>query len=93
VGERCLPLQDARHRLDKVYLSEMIESEGPPGPPCFAPRIMREKPPVRNFQLPGDTRTYDGRTKLEHWLADYTQRYTSLVVEEQLLEEETGAGR
>ncbi|KAM0923579.1 hypothetical protein ACQ4PT_005449 [Festuca glaucescens] len=71
VGERCLPELDARHRLDRVYLSEMIESEGPPGPKCFGPRIMREEPPVRNFQLPRDTRTYDGSTKPEDWLADY----------------------
>ena len=55
VGERCLPDRDARHRLDRVYLSEMIESEGPPGPRCFGPRIMREEPPMRNFQLPRDT--------------------------------------
>ncbi|KAK1607953.1 hypothetical protein QYE76_031626 [Lolium multiflorum] len=71
LGERHLPGQDARHRLDRVYLSEMIESEGPPGPKCFGPRIMREEPPVRNFQLPRDTRTYDGTTKPEDWLADY----------------------
>jgi hypothetical protein len=32
---------------------------------------MKEKPPVCNFQLPGDTKTYDGSTKLEDWLADY----------------------
>jgi hypothetical protein len=32
---------------------------------------MREEPPVRNFQLPRDTRTYDGSTKPEDWLADY----------------------
>jgi hypothetical protein len=50
--------------LDRVYLSEMIESEGPPGPPCFGPRIMREEPPVHNFQLPRDTKTYDGTTKV-----------------------------
>jgi hypothetical protein len=35
VGERCLPNRDARHRLDRVHLSEMIEAEGPPGPQCF----------------------------------------------------------
>jgi hypothetical protein len=63
VGERFLPEQDARHRLDRVYLSEMIEAEGTPGPPCFGPRIKKEEPPVRNFQLPWDTRTYDGITK------------------------------
>jgi hypothetical protein len=32
---------------------------------------MREEPPVRNFQLPQDTRTYNGSTKPEDWLADY----------------------
>jgi hypothetical protein len=71
VGERYLPDRDARHRLDRVHLSEIIEAEGPPGPQCFGPRIMREEPPVRNFQLPRDTKTYDGTTKPEDWLADY----------------------
>ncbi|KAK1600778.1 hypothetical protein QYE76_017989 [Lolium multiflorum] len=71
LGERCLPDRDARHRLDRVYLSEIIEAEGPPGPKCFGPRIMKEGPPVRNFQLPRDTKTYDGTTKPEDWLADY----------------------
>jgi hypothetical protein len=32
---------------------------------------MREEPPVSNFQLPRDIRTYDGSTKPEDWLADY----------------------
>jgi hypothetical protein len=32
---------------------------------------MKEEPPVRNFQLPRDTKTYDGSTKPEDWLADY----------------------
>ena len=32
---------------------------------------MREEPPVRNFQLPRDTKTYDGSTKPEDWLIDY----------------------
>lgn len=71
LGERCLPDRDARHRLDRVYLSELIEVEGPPGPKCFGPRIMKEESPVRNFQLPRDTKTYDGTTKPEDWLADY----------------------
>ncbi|KAK1606789.1 hypothetical protein QYE76_030462 [Lolium multiflorum] len=71
LGERCLPDRDARHRLDRVHLSAIVECEGPPGPRCFGPRIMREEPPVRNFQLPRDTRTYDGTTKPEDWLADY----------------------
>ncbi|KAK1602599.1 hypothetical protein QYE76_016868 [Lolium multiflorum] len=68
-GERCLPDRDARHRIG--YLSEMVEAEGPPGPKCFGPRIMKEEPPVRNFTLPRDTKTYDGTTKPEDWLADY----------------------
>jgi hypothetical protein len=71
LGERCLPEKDARHKMDRIYLSEMIEAEGPPGPPCFGPRIMKEEPPVRNFQLPREKRTYDGTTKPEDWLADY----------------------
>ncbi|KAK1618266.1 hypothetical protein QYE76_023783 [Lolium multiflorum] len=71
VGERHLPEQDARHRLDRVYLFEMIKAEGPPGPKWFGARIMKEEPPVRNFQLPRDTKTYDGTTKPEDWLADY----------------------
>ncbi|KAK1643827.1 hypothetical protein QYE76_061632 [Lolium multiflorum] len=71
LGERCLPDRDARHRLDRVRLSAIVECEGPPGPRCFGPRIMREEPPVRNFQLPRDTRTYDGTTKPEDWLTDY----------------------
>ena len=32
---------------------------------------MMEEPLVRNFQLPRDTRTYDGSTKPEDCLADY----------------------
>ncbi|KAK1660281.1 hypothetical protein QYE76_048440 [Lolium multiflorum] len=71
LGERCLPDRDAGHKLDRMYLSEMVEAEGPPGPKCFGPRIMREEPPVRNFTLPQDTKTYDGTTKPEDWLADY----------------------
>jgi hypothetical protein len=65
LGERCLPDRDGRHRLDRMYLSEMVEAEGPPGPKCFGPWIMKEEPPVRNFTLPRDTKTYDGTTKPE----------------------------
>jgi hypothetical protein len=32
---------------------------------------MREEPAVRNFQLPRDTRTYDGSAKPEVWITDY----------------------
>jgi hypothetical protein len=72
VGERHLPAQDARHKLDRIYLSELIEAEGPPGSTCFGPRIMREEPPVCNFQLPRDTKSYDGSLKPEDCLGDYT---------------------
>ena len=48
VGRRMYPEHDSRHRLDRLRMSEKIEEEGPPGPRCFGPRIMRE-PPVANF--------------------------------------------
>jgi hypothetical protein len=48
-----------------ISWTEIIEAEGSPGPACFGPGIMREEPLVRNFQLPQDTRTYDGSTKPE----------------------------
>ena len=70
LGQRHLPANDARHRLDRKWLSEMLEEQGPPGPECFGPRIMRE-PPLRNFQLPRGTRKYDGSTKPQDWLIDY----------------------
>jgi hypothetical protein len=49
VGDGHLPTQNAWHRLDRIYLSEIIEAEGPPGPACFGPRIMREEPSVHNI--------------------------------------------
>ena len=52
LGARHLPTYDARHRLDRIYLTKQLEVQGPPGPACFGPRIMREEPPVRNFQWP-----------------------------------------
>ena len=51
-------------------MSEMLEEQGPPGPACFGPRIMRE-PPVSHFQLNRGAKTYDGSTKPEDWLTDY----------------------
>ena len=54
----------------RIYLSELLEEQGPPGPACFGPRIMKQAP-VPNFQLPRGTKTYDGSTKPEDWLADY----------------------
>ena len=70
LGPRQLSPNDARYKLDKIYLSEMLEEQGPPGPACFGSRIMRE-PPVRHFQLNRGAKTYDGSTKPEDWLTDY----------------------
>ena len=70
IGGRQLATHDARHKLDKIYLSEILEEQGPPGPRCFAPRIMREAAPP-GFQLPRGTRTYNGTTKPQDWLQDY----------------------
>ncbi|KAM0839317.1 hypothetical protein ACQ4PT_060393 [Festuca glaucescens] len=75
LGARHLPAYDARHRLDRIYLTEQLEVQGPPGTACFGPRIMREvnavMPAIPEFMLPRDTRTYDGSTKPEDWLIDY----------------------
>jgi hypothetical protein len=48
VGPRHLPGHDARHRLDRIHLFEILEEQGLPGPEFFGLRIMREEP-VRNF--------------------------------------------
>ena len=63
---------DVRNKLDRIYLSEQLEEEGPPGLACFGPRIMREPPPpVSQFQLGRNTKPYNGRTKPQDWLTDY----------------------
>ena len=51
IGARMLAPGDVRNKLDRIYLSEQLEEEGPPGPACFGPRIMKEPPPpVSQFQ-------------------------------------------
>ena len=72
LGSRQLSPHDARHKLDKIYLSEILEEQGPPGPRCFAPRFMREPAPF-GFQLSRGTKTYNGTTKLQDWLQEYVQ--------------------
>src|SRR3954464_13222523 len=67
---RNLPSNDAGLKLDRLYRSELLEEQGPPGPSCFVPRIMRE-PPVPNFLLPRGTKTYNGSTKPQDWLTNY----------------------
>ena len=70
LGPRQLSENDAQYKLDKIYMSKLIEEEAPQGPACFAARI-RKEPPVPNFQLPRGTKTYDGSTRPEDWLSDY----------------------
>ena len=70
LGPRQLAPNDARYRLDRIHMSEILEGQGPPGPACFGPQIMKE-PPVPHFQLNRDAKTYDGSTKPEDWLTDY----------------------
>ena len=79
LGPRQLLENDARYKLDKIYMSELIEEEAPQGLACFAARI-RKEPPVPNFQLPRGTKTYDGSTRPEDWLSDYVSVFTLLVV-------------
>ncbi|KAK1611620.1 hypothetical protein QYE76_035293 [Lolium multiflorum] len=70
LGPRIEPA-DARDRLDRLVQSRIAEEEGPAGPKCFGPRILNE-PMVEGFQLPRDTPKYDGTTKPEDWLLDYS---------------------
>ena len=62
---------NTRYKLDKPRMSEILEEQGPPGPKCFAQRILREPTPGRKFELPRTTKTYDGSTKPEDWLENY----------------------
>ena len=70
LGPRQLPAHDARNKLDRIYMSELLEEQGTPGPACFGHRIMRE-PPVLNFQLAPGTKSYDDSTKPKDWLTNY----------------------
>lgn len=71
IGCRQLRPNDARYKLDRLRLSEILEEQGPPGPICFGPRIMRELPPRHNFELLRSTKMYDGSTRPEDWLQNY----------------------
>jgi hypothetical protein len=62
---------DVRFKLDRIHQSELVERQGAPGPMCFGPRIMDELVPYC-FQLARGARTYNGSTKPEYWLEDYS---------------------
>jgi hypothetical protein len=70
LGPRALDPDDQRLKLDRIYQSEKLEEQGPPGPACFGPRIMNE-PSVPLFQLGRITKPYSGITKPQDWLTDY----------------------
>jgi hypothetical protein len=71
LGPRSLAASDARFKLDRIHQSELVERQGAPGPMCFGPRIMGEPVPYY-FQLARGARTYNGSTKPEDWLEDYS---------------------
>jgi hypothetical protein len=71
LGPRSLASDDARFKLDRIYQTELVERQGAPGPMCFGPRIMGEPAPYC-FQLARGARTYNGSTKPEDWLEDYS---------------------
>ena len=62
---------DARHRIDRLARSLVLEEEDDVGPPCFSPRI-RDEPFPKGFSLPRDTPKYNGSVKPEDWLIDYS---------------------
>jgi hypothetical protein len=71
LGPWSLAPDDARFKLDRIYQTELVERQGAPGPMCFGPRIMGEPAPYC-FQLARGARTYNGSTKPENWLEDYS---------------------
>ena len=70
MGPRELTPGEARNYLDRIYDQDELDRQGPPGPACFGPRIMNQET-LRGFQLPRETRRYDGNTKPEDWINDY----------------------
>jgi hypothetical protein len=71
LGPRSLAPNDACFKLDKIYQTELVERQGAPGTMCFGPRIMG-KPAPYCFQLARGARTYNGSTKPEDCLEDYS---------------------
>jgi hypothetical protein len=71
LGPWSLAPDDARFKLDRISQTELVKRQGAPGPMCFGPRIMGEPAPYC-FQLTRGARTYNGSTKPEDWLEDYS---------------------
>ena len=71
LGPRAIDDTDARHRLDRLALSQELEETGPVGPACFGP-LIRGEPFTKGFTLPRDTPKYNDTVKPEDWLTDYT---------------------
>jgi hypothetical protein len=71
LGSRVLAEGDARHRVDLLTKTRAREEEGLAGPMCFGSRIRDENFPEK-FVMPCDIQKYDGTTKPEDWLVDYS---------------------
>jgi hypothetical protein len=71
LGPRSLAPDEMHFKLDRIYQTELVERQGAPCPMCFGPRIMGEPAP-QFFQLARGARTYNGSTKPEDWLEDYS---------------------
>ena len=64
LGPHAIDDTDARHRLDRLALSQELEETGPVGRACFGPCIRDESFP-KGFMLPRDTPKYNGTVKPE----------------------------
>jgi hypothetical protein len=71
LGSRVLAEGDAHHRVDLLTETHAREEEGLAGPVCFGSRIRDENFPEK-FVMPRDIQKYDGTTKPEDWLVDYS---------------------
>jgi hypothetical protein len=71
LSSRVLGKDDARHRVDLLTESRFREEEGLAGPAFFGSRIRDENFPQK-FVMPRDIQKYDGTTKPEDWLVDYS---------------------
>jgi hypothetical protein len=70
LGGRNLSHEDQLYAQD--FLESRLQEEAvPPGPKCFARRILIEPKPEGGFQMPRGLRTFDGSTNPDDWLTDY----------------------